>query len=188
MQPSRLYRVMHDNSPTKISSAQGIQAKDQTPLELPNLHYDLAAHFNWQNKQPTRFISVFDNKSHAFNWARKLARDRGAKCWVVEIDVARLCSNYVPRRASSLIREHHVPLSAGRTATDHADELLVLHQIPVQAIIGIERVGLRLQLQLPDNYTDKTTGDLYIHFRGYCRQVSGIVITEQLWQDAEPMG
>lgn len=39
----------------------------------------MQSHLNWRSKNPSPFISLFDDKNHAINWAKKLVSNRRAE-------------------------------------------------------------------------------------------------------------
>ncbi|KAF3137039.1 hypothetical protein TWF569_009318 [Orbilia oligospora] len=67
--PRILYRVHYSESVTQYSHKGGFLANDQYslgPVKLEEFHN----HLNWRSRTPSRFISTFSDRSHAFAWAR----------------------------------------------------------------------------------------------------------------------
>ncbi|RVD80321.1 uncharacterized protein DFL_008223 [Arthrobotrys flagrans] len=67
--PGTLYRVHYSESVTQYSHEEGFLANDQYslgPVRLKEFHN----HLNWRSRTPSRFISTFSDRSHAFAWAR----------------------------------------------------------------------------------------------------------------------
>ncbi|KAF3184520.1 hypothetical protein TWF788_005223 [Orbilia oligospora] len=67
--PSTLYRVHYSESVTQYSHEGGFLANNQYslgPVKLEEFH----SHLNWRSRTPSRFISTFSDRSHAFAWAR----------------------------------------------------------------------------------------------------------------------
>ncbi|KAF3284698.1 hypothetical protein TWF970_010986 [Orbilia oligospora] len=67
--PRTLYRVHYSESVTQYSHEGGFLANNQYslgPVKLEEFHN----HLNWRSGTPSRFISTFSDRSHAFAWAR----------------------------------------------------------------------------------------------------------------------
>ncbi|KAK6499407.1 hypothetical protein TWF506_004034 [Arthrobotrys conoides] len=67
--PRTLYRVHYSESVTQYSHEGGFLANNQYslgPVKLEEFH----DHLNWRSRTPSRFISTFSDRSHAFAWAR----------------------------------------------------------------------------------------------------------------------
>ncbi|KAF3902684.1 hypothetical protein AA313_de0200793 [Arthrobotrys entomopaga] len=67
--PSTLYRIHYSESVTQYSHEGGFLANNQYssgPVRLKEFH----DHLNWRSRTPSRFISTFSDRSHAFAWAK----------------------------------------------------------------------------------------------------------------------
>jgi len=93
----RFWRVTHAESQAKSDSCGDIVASKMTAdfQSYQDLKQAVERHLDWRCRIPSSFISVFDDKKHAINWAIN-ARDRQGKrreyspVYVQEIDTVYL--------------------------------------------------------------------------------------------------
>lgn len=140
--PNRLYRVHYPGSRTAFSRAQGFSASDTTTVyganELADFKAAIANQFTWNCRASLPFISLFSDREHAENWARKepwRGHENPNRNWSLHvIDTTRLTDTCRLFKLSDLIEELHVdlPVRAGQHALG---AFLCLHRIPSEAIV-----------------------------------------------------
>ncbi|KAF4035390.1 putative tyrosinase Copper binding domain-containing protein [Phytophthora infestans] len=91
------------------------------------------SHLNWYNRKPTPFVSVFEDREHALNWAGL----RGDQVVMLEVNASQLGCLF---SVWSLVMSGLV----NTRLSDHVyqDEYLVLRGIPEQSIINRHVVSL----------------------------------------------
>lgn len=131
-----MWRVIHSGSQSSWDGhSSDLVAADST-RELPDIHTLRQAaedHFDWKCREPSCFLSVFFDEKHAHNWAKKRATKSGGftdEIWVYEIDPTMLPAGSYIFQARTLARD----LRIADEASEH--ELLFLHRIPGQAVVG----------------------------------------------------
>ncbi|KAG8811294.1 hypothetical protein FRC19_004003 [Serendipita sp. 401] len=130
--PVTLYRVDYPGCKTTYSQEEGFQAQGNfTPYYDYNLRSAVEYHLNWNCKVPSPFISTFENRQHARNWARDWReKHHNQLCHILEI---RLEANHgvAVFRVADLVDELGI-------STDSPDEYLCLHWIPSEAVVWKE--------------------------------------------------
>lgn len=134
--PKELYRVQYPGCQTSYSPALGLHAKDTSTFYSENqddaFRLSIIHQFTWGWRQPTPYISVFSDKTHAENWALSHSKRTGSICEVRSIDTQELRDVYVFQ-----LKDLEVKLKCEipEKASQHIDgAYLCLHHIPNGAI------------------------------------------------------
>ena len=129
--PRRLYRVDYEGTMSEYIPNRGFEAATFafTNIEAEFLE-SVEDHLNWFSGVWSPYISLFSEKRHAENWARKWMANNGSRdCRVFEIDGKKLESAY-------LFHPYCLEIQFGDGCWGDEHEYLCLHFIPEDAIIG----------------------------------------------------
>ena len=135
--PRFLYHIQHVGSQSLFygpNFSLGLKAAETSCNEfsLHELAIRALEHQDWYNKRPSCFISAFDNKRHARNWAKKFMNE---PVYMHIID-----TNELPTRGQWVF-------SVPQRNNKSLDEYLFLHRIPGIAIVG--------SLMIKDGWSDR---------------------------------
>ncbi|KAE9379431.1 hypothetical protein N431DRAFT_434427, partial [Stipitochalara longipes BDJ] len=72
--PSTLYRIQYISTQTQLD-ASGLHARYQFPVRWDETLTFILAHLDWYNREPSPFISLFSDLTHAERWARNWRRN-----------------------------------------------------------------------------------------------------------------
>ena len=132
--PPVLYRIHYPTSQTTLLS-DGLHTKEANPTCIPLA--DVVNHLNWSTSLSSPFISVFCSLIHAKTWARKLRNNElrfaggdYGEIKILEIDCRRLAGMVF------VLIEHVARNTLEGEDLMAGDELLFLHFIPKEAIVG----------------------------------------------------
>ena len=136
--PDIAYSIICPGSVTGYSVSAGFRAPRHWSTGPSNDDFREAVtdHLNWYADVPSPFISVFLEKRHAENWARKWSERRvGQTCRIATI---RLNQVQVLYSVTTLVNELSIPTRL--LPNQYEDELLVLSEIPATAVLHVEDV------------------------------------------------
>lgn len=133
-----LWRVIYPGSQSQRDPTTGsIFAADRirTFSDESELKDAIIEHIDWYSREPSCFISTFDDEQHARHWARRLY-DRGEE----NIEIHKISTTLLPLGALLL---HMTSLTARlHIHHPHADhEVLVMHCIPSRSIMRTTNLG-----------------------------------------------
>jgi hypothetical protein len=159
----RFWRVTHAESQAESNSCGDIVASKTAADVQSNQDLKLAVerHLDWRCRIPSSFISVFDDREHAINWAinarnRQEKRREYSPVYVQEINTAHLddvCVLHLGRIVQEL----------GISSDNVKHEYLILYNIPRHALESntdvaiLEERGERKLHPLTTRYTDLKT-------------------------------
>lgn len=134
--PRYLYRVQCPGSHTQLNTADGFIAQRPSYLNHQEVwsRQSLTAHFDWYSPIPTMYISLFGDRNHARNWAKKWNENNpGLYSKVYTIDTSMLLDGHVANARRLIdVLEIETPLSPEQ----HDTEFLCVNWIPLNAITG----------------------------------------------------
>ncbi|KAL8299185.1 hypothetical protein RB601_003617 [Gaeumannomyces tritici] len=126
------YRVEDEDSRRRIAPGSGFYAPGESEVGFEN-GWELVAHLDWRNREPTSFISVYSRKDVALREAHRRKRQGKRDVTVTEIDVSlapwRLEFRNMRRLCASL--EVYIETEAWHNSEY---EWVFLHCIPKRAI------------------------------------------------------
>ncbi|RVD83907.1 uncharacterized protein DFL_005679 [Arthrobotrys flagrans] len=133
--PGTLYRIHYSASVTPYSDEEGFLSNDQDPsgsIRLKEFH----DHLNWNSRTPSRFISTFSDRPHAFAWAKNWQR-KHPYGWYFIMTIK-------PRKTDEIYHMETVIDHSGvmipsdcRFQTTQPDEYLFFRQIPRDRIVEL---------------------------------------------------
>jgi hypothetical protein len=140
--PRYLYRVQYRGCNTSYDG-HGLSAADESvfPVQFSRSEFraSIERQFLWENRQPTRYISLFSDRKHAARWALKIH----SNVELLRISTASL-DNLVIFKLSTLVEELRAEIQ-GAAKQHVAGAYVCVHHIPSHAIDdsmdegGIER-------------------------------------------------
>jgi hypothetical protein len=140
--PSSLWRVAHPESQARKDPVTGdVVAQDRTRAISDELSLKQAAerHFNWTNRQPSCFLSVFSSDTHARRWANQRERTHDlnsiGEVYIQEIDTTKLPADTYVFDAVSLAARLHISHQYS------SDEFIFLHRIPGRSLRRTRSLG-----------------------------------------------
>ncbi|EGS22427.1 uncharacterized protein CTHT_0019600 [Thermochaetoides thermophila DSM 1495] len=88
--PKRLWRVTHRSTQSIIDLDTGdmLAAKRDEFNDLDDFRDDIVRHVNWENRIPTRFISVWGTYPRAHNWIQMECIWAPAEMWEIDVEIA----------------------------------------------------------------------------------------------------
>ncbi|KAH8802520.1 hypothetical protein F5884DRAFT_860883 [Xylogone sp. PMI_703] len=134
--PNMLWKVIHSGTQSRQDPhTKDLTASDNTRIisNILELKQVVEAHLDWWNRQPSCFLSVFSDERHARNWAKQRERT-SSQVYIYQIDTRNLPTDAYPLDLDLM----KVRLSITNPSTH---ELLFLHRIPAQAIVGKTDLG-----------------------------------------------
>nr|CEG03909.1 unnamed protein product [Fusarium acuminatum CS5907] len=139
--PKTLWRVTHSGSQShRDPVTKDLVASDRTRTISAKSSLKQAAegHFDWGNRQPSCFLSVFSCEKHARRWAeqRRWTHDRLMdEVYLHEIDTTKLPADTYVFDALSLISK----LDIGHPYS--SDEFIFLYRIPSESLSRTRSLG-----------------------------------------------
>lgn len=133
--PKTLWRVTHGNTQSLFQNGDIVAVDDTREFrDDADLADAVQNHVNWYSKQPSCFLSVFTDKTHARNWAKQREKGYGP-VYVHEIstDLFPACTYVLDIEVLMNELEIVHPYSA--------NELLILHRIPARSIVSTQSPG-----------------------------------------------
>ena len=129
--PRRLYRVDYESARSEYIPNRGFEAATFAFTNNPAIFLDsVEDHLNWFSGVWSPYISLFSQKRHAENWARKWMANNGNRgCNVFEISGKKLERFY-------LFHPYSMEVRFGAESWVDPHEYLCLHFIPENAITG----------------------------------------------------
>jgi len=152
MLPTFLYRVDYPGSQTSYTRGTGFTARDTTSFysEDSDFRKSVVEAFTWSCRNPSPYIAVFSEKSHAENWAHSWSDRNGYVCDVVTLDTRNFSNTHV-FHLSALVAQLGIVLPDG--AQQHQrGAYLCLHRIPAAAVCATEATSSILHSKLNDTH------------------------------------
>ncbi|KAK6350812.1 hypothetical protein TWF718_003998 [Orbilia javanica] len=154
--PETLYRVHYSESVTSYSHDEGFLADNQCwsrPVSLEEFHN----HLNWRSRTPSRFISTFSDRRHAFAWARNW-EDKHPDGWCFVMKIKPQKEDIIYHMETVIDRSGvEIPPDCPIQRTQ-PDEYLFFHQIPEDRIVEFFDPETRESLDLWGLVHELSTG------------------------------
>jgi hypothetical protein len=136
--PLTVYRVDYPGAQTTYSTRGGFQAASNfSPYHVNGLRSAVEYHLDWRSRVLSPFISVFDNRPHAVNWARLWNENNSAESCVATITIEAE-DDVIVLRVVDLIDT--LGLTPPLPRSRYHSEFLCFRRIPSEAIARIETV------------------------------------------------
>ncbi|KAF3169472.1 hypothetical protein EYR41_007687 [Orbilia oligospora] len=134
--PGLVYRVHYQGSATEYGE-NGFAAGDRSmipSIDKTGFYHMVDEHLRWRSRVLSRFISVFSDRKHAERWARVWQGNN------MELDHTVYLVTIKPSEDDVMFSVGEILETRGLQKGRQRDEYLFLSRIPVDSVVGVERV------------------------------------------------